>query len=66
LTDRPVCVGFGISKPTHVAQLRGLADGAIVGSALVKRMKHRLNDGPAALAGEVGSLTRELLSDVSG
>lgn len=61
VTDRPVCVGFGISKPAHVAQLRGVADGAIVGSALVKRMKGRLNDGPAALAAEAGALTRELL-----
>ena len=64
LTDRPVCVGFGISKPAHVAQLRDVADGAIMGSALVKRMKGRLNDGPAALAAEVGALTRELLSGV--
>src|SRR3954471_1579598 len=60
LTDRPVCVGFGISKPSHVAQLAGVADGAIVGSALVKRMKGRLNDGPAALAAEVGVFTAEL------
>lgn len=65
LTDTPVCVGFGISKPAHVAQLRGIADGAIVGSAVVKRMKGRLNDGPGALAAEVGALTRELLSNVS-
>jgi tryptophan synthase alpha chain len=62
LTDRPICVGFGISKPEHVDRLRTVADGAIVGSALVKRMKRRLNDGPAALAAEVGALTRELLA----
>ena len=64
LTDRPVCVGFGISKPAHVAQLRGVADGAIVGSALVKRMKGRLNGGPDALAAEAAGLTRELLGGV--
>lgn len=62
MTDRPVCVGFGISKPAHVAQLRGVADGAIVGSAMVKRMKPRLTDGPEALAAEAGALTRELLT----
>ena len=37
-TNTPVCVGFGISNAQHVAQLRGLADGAIVGSALVRQI----------------------------
>ncbi|MHB9132784.1 MAG: tryptophan synthase subunit alpha [Armatimonadota bacterium] len=36
LTDKPVAVGFGISTPEHVAQVCSHADGAIVGSALVK------------------------------
>lgn len=35
-TDRPLCVGFGISKPEQVHELKTLADGVIVGSALVK------------------------------
>ena len=64
MTDRPVCVGFGISHPSHVAELQGVADGVIVGSAYVKRMKPRLAEGSAALATEVGSLTRELLASV--
>ncbi len=37
-TKLPICVGFGVSNPEHVAALAGLADGAIVGSALVKRL----------------------------
>lgn len=31
-----VVVGFGLSRPEHVASVVGLADGAVVGSALVK------------------------------
>jgi tryptophan synthase alpha chain len=62
LTDRPVCVGFGISRPEHVAQLQGKADGAIVGSGVVRRMKEHLNDGPAALGSAVERYTRDLLS----
>src|SRR5204862_6154786 len=38
-TDAPVCVGFGISKPEHLSQLKPIANGAIVGSAIVRKMK---------------------------
>jgi tryptophan synthase alpha chain len=34
-TDMPICVGFGISRPEHAAQVAQLADGIVVGSALV-------------------------------
>ena len=61
LTDRPVCVGFGISRPEHVAGLAGVADGAIVGSAYVKRMHDHLSEGPQAIAQVVGQYTGELL-----
>lgn len=37
-SDLPLAIGFGISQPEHVAQVGTLADGAIVGSAIVKRL----------------------------
>ncbi len=37
-TSLPLAVGFGISKPQHVRTVMRIADGAIVGSALVRRM----------------------------
>jgi tryptophan synthase alpha chain len=38
-TELPVAVGFGISLPGHVAVLGGLADAAVVGSALVAEIE---------------------------
>lgn len=35
-TKKPVCVGFGVSRPTQVKQICKVADGVIVGSAIVK------------------------------
>lgn len=35
----PVCVGFGISRPQHIEQLREHADGFIVGSALIRGLE---------------------------
>ncbi len=34
-TTKPIAVGFGISRPEHVADVCKVADGAVVGSALV-------------------------------
>lgn len=64
LTDRPVCVGFGISTAQHVAQLAGVADGAIVGSAVVRRMKQNADKGADAIVAAVSAYCRELLADV--
>lgn len=37
-TEVPLAVGFGVSRPEQVDELRGLADGVIVGSAIVRQM----------------------------
>ncbi len=44
-TGKPICVGFGISTPAQVAAVCAAADGAIVGSALVRRMNAAVDQG---------------------
>lgn len=49
-TDLPLCVGFGISKPEHVAEIIDAgADGAIIGSALINIVEENLQDKTAML-----------------
>ena len=56
----PVAVGFGISGPEQVRQVRGWgADGAIVGSALVKRMA-------AADAEQIGEAAAQFCKELRG
>jgi len=38
LTTLPVALGFGVSRPEHVAQIAGFADAAVVGSAIVQQI----------------------------
>ena len=38
VSDVPVCVGFGVSRPEHARELAAFADGVVVGSALVDRI----------------------------
>jgi len=44
-TDLPVCVGFGIRTPENVAAVASIADGAVVGAAIVERIGR--GDSPA-------------------
>jgi len=42
ITKKNICVGFGVSSPGQVEQLKKAADGVIVGSAIVKKIKENL------------------------
>jgi tryptophan synthase alpha chain len=59
-TDLPICVGFGISTAAHVKAIGEIADGVVVGSALVNVIAaHKDNRSQAAVA--IGQKVRELL-----
>lgn len=50
-TRLPVCIGFGVSKPAHVRQLKGVGfDGVIVGSAIVDVIGRNLKNKKRMLA----------------
>lgn len=59
MTDLPLCVGFGVSRPEHVRHLKAIADGVIVGTALVKA---RENGGVPAVEAAVRELSSALHS----
>ena len=56
----PIAVGFGISLPTHVTVLGGIADAAVVGSALMAAVEKAAS--PEAAATAVADLVRGLKS----
>jgi tryptophan synthase alpha chain len=49
-TKLPIAVGFGISLPTHVTVLGGIADAAVVGSALMAEIEKSATVDAAAVA----------------
>lgn len=63
-TGRPVIVGFGISTPEHVRMVCSVADGAIIGSALVRRIMQAedAGQGPDAIVETAASAVREWMT----
>jgi tryptophan synthase alpha chain len=57
-TDLPLAVGFGISKPEHVAELGSQVEAVVVGSAFVRLIEQNADN--ASLEIQLESFTREL------
>lgn len=61
-TELPICIGFGISTPEHVRLLAPVADGLIVGSAIVRRIATAAERPREQVIREVGNYVAELLA----
>ena len=59
-TDLPCTVGFGIRSPEQAEAIARIADGVVVGSAIVSRVAANLDRGRDAIIAEVLELTRTL------
>jgi tryptophan synthase alpha chain len=58
VTDLPLAVGFGVSKPEHVAELGRQVEAVVVGSALVRLIERNLDN--RSLETQLESFVREL------
>jgi tryptophan synthase alpha chain len=62
-TTLPIAVGFGISTPAQVAEIAAVADGVVVGSALVRRIGE--GGDTDAMVADVGALARALCAPLA-
>ena len=59
-TDVPCAIGFGISTPAQAHDMAALADGAIVGSAIIKLLEQYGKDAPEYIGAYVKSMKEAL------
>ena len=60
VTDLPVAVGFGISSAEQAASVARIADGVVVGSAVVDRLAREGVEATAAFVAELRAAMREV------
>ncbi len=63
-TELPVCIGFGISQAEQVKMLSQVADGIIVGSAIVKRVASAADIGKSRALENVRAFVQELVAEL--
>ena len=61
-TAVPCAIGFGISTPEQAAKMAGIADGAIVGSAVIKLLEQYGKDAPE----QIGAYIKRMKDAVRG
>ena len=61
-TDLPIAVGFGIRTPDQAAAVAGVADGVVVGSALVELVEKHGADAPAYIRNYTAALAQAVHS----
>ena len=61
-TSVPCAIGFGISTPQQAKKMSAIADGAIVGSAIIKFLERYGSDAPKY----IGEYVKEMKDAVSG
>jgi len=49
-TPLPVCVGFGVSRPEQAAAVARIADGVVVGSAIVRAAGNSVDEATRLVA----------------
>lgn len=59
-TDIPCAIGFGISTPEQAKKMAAIADGAIVGSAIIKLLEKYGKDAPKYIAEYVKSMKESI------
>jgi len=65
VTDLPIAVGFGIATAEHVRQVVQVADAAIVGSAIVRRIAAHRDEDADTIVEHVGQFVGELAGGLS-
>ena len=65
LTEKPVCVGFGISNPSQARDIAKAADGVIVGSAIIKVLEKNLGNKKNMVSG-IEKFARSISKAVHG
>ncbi|HHT9110973.1 MAG TPA: tryptophan synthase subunit alpha [Candidatus Brocadiaceae bacterium] len=61
MTKTPIAVGFGVSTPSHARMIGKMADGVIVGSAIIKEIESHIGEPVEKMTMHVGGFVGQLV-----